>query len=154
MHITAISTPDGPRSVVTHADGSPVDPDTVKQALEPLRAAVAAPGGGADGAAVAPVRPGKVVALGLNYSDDARETRCSATTGAGTTHLSEMDNPSMWLRGGSDRKPVAGSWWLPIWSVASPTPAHRTDMAENIPQSRPIMFPPAPAGLPGSYYSL
>ena len=73
MRITAKSSPDGPRSVVTYADGSPVDSDAAKEALDPLGFTVAEVGD-AGGAALATVRPGKIVAIGLNYADHARET--------------------------------------------------------------------------------
>jgi 5-carboxymethyl-2-hydroxymuconate isomerase len=73
MRITAESTPTGPRSVVTHADGSPVDAAAAQRALDPLGLTVPELGS-AGGAALAPVRPGKIVAIGLNYADHVRET--------------------------------------------------------------------------------
>ena len=74
MHVTTINTPAGPRSVVTHADGSPVAPAAAQRLLEPLGSSVAELGPDAEGAVLSPLRPGKILAIGLNYADHVRET--------------------------------------------------------------------------------
>lgn len=78
MHVTTINTPAGPRSVVTHADGSPVAPAAAQRLLEPLGSSVAELGPDAEGAVLAPLRPGKILAIGLNYADHVRETGMAA----------------------------------------------------------------------------
>ena len=75
MRLSAITTEDGPASVVSDAEGGRVDPGEAEALVGVSRAAAAGPLAAADaaGALIAPLRPGKIVAIGLNYLDHIRE---------------------------------------------------------------------------------
>ena len=77
MRISAISTPDGAACVVTPAGA---DPEAVVSPIAHVLAAPLAPGAIAEagGRGIAPIRPGKIVAIGLNYLDHVRETGMQA----------------------------------------------------------------------------
>ena len=74
MRVSVVSTPQSPASVVTRPSGEAVALDEARTLLAPLGAAARAPAAGAAGAPRAPLRPGKIVAIGLNYLDHVRET--------------------------------------------------------------------------------
>jgi 2-keto-4-pentenoate hydratase/2-oxohepta-3-ene-1,7-dioic acid hydratase in catechol pathway len=75
VRLSAITTEDGPASVVSDAEGGRVDPGEAEALVASLGAAAAGPlaGGQVTGPLLAPLRPGKIVAIGLNYLDHIRE---------------------------------------------------------------------------------
>ncbi len=77
MRMHAIMTQDGPASVVTRPGGDPVGREEAETLLAPIRdvvpGLVAGPGEADRPPWLAPLRPGKVVAIGLNYADHIRE---------------------------------------------------------------------------------
>lgn len=74
MRVCVVPTAEGPGSLVTDPAGATVPVDEGRALLAPLGGAVPAPVAGGAGRPLAPLRPGKIVAIGLNYLDHVRET--------------------------------------------------------------------------------
>jgi 5-carboxymethyl-2-hydroxymuconate isomerase len=75
MRYVRVSTEDGPVVAVQDGDAlAPLDPGSVPAALGDCVPAAGDLGGIADARLLAPVMPGKVVAIGLNYKDHIAET--------------------------------------------------------------------------------
>ncbi len=86
MHLRAFETENGPAVGVTDEDGNPLFEAEAAAAAEAIRTALPGPVVAGDAAAqalergrpTAPLRPGKIVAVGLNYVDHVQETGMEA----------------------------------------------------------------------------
>jgi 5-carboxymethyl-2-hydroxymuconate isomerase len=75
MRYVRVNTEEGPVVAVQNGDAlEALDPGSVPAALGEGRAAAGYVGGAGDASLLAPVLPGKVVAIGLNYTDHIAET--------------------------------------------------------------------------------
>lgn len=75
MRVSVMSSSEGPITVVTERDGSAVDSKRAAEIVAPLGGCVPAVGLAAGGVPLAPLRPRKIVAIGLNYMDHVREAQ-------------------------------------------------------------------------------
>jgi 2-keto-4-pentenoate hydratase/2-oxohepta-3-ene-1,7-dioic acid hydratase in catechol pathway len=74
MRISITDSPSGPITLVTDPDGSPVDTHQASELVRPIERSLAPVAqAGSEGALRAPLRPQKIVAIGLNYMDHVRE---------------------------------------------------------------------------------